>query len=1173
MMRLLNIEVENFGMFRETSVSLGDGRFHLVCGPNEAGKSTLLQLMRELLFGFPIRNPYAFAEHDGEMAATALAEMRDGARITFRRRKGTKNTVTGQVEGTGRQFNESGLIGLLGNASAEMYQNVFGFSLAELASGEASLKNSRLEEALYGGGLGGLANFQRSLAAIQAEHHSLFAPKAHKGRTINKLLADIHEESAKLVHAMVKPRDYKELCQRRDECTDAAEALRKRRDERFRRQSHIERLKQALPLWQRLMQANEELASLDVPATFPLAAAEEFRQTRQQLWQLGEEVKTAEGELAEINADLARIHLEPELIAKEPAIKQCVQQLAQIASCRRDIPLRRHEVEMARTELVATLSELHPDWGLSHLEQFRTSLDQRDRVKRMETESASLEKRAEKVLLQYADKQAKLAKDSQELARLQAIPAIPQLEKLIQHAGQYRADCEQIEQISSQLVTLDDQINHLRKKIAGPFGIPAEQVESLPVPLAASVQEFGEQYAAAIETLRQATNDHKQARHDLSRRQEELTHFDATQRVPDRQALKAQRDYRDDGWRLIRQRYLEGQHLGSQVDQWLGDESASLPDRYEQEVRKADGLADDCQEKAELVARREQIAADVARYQSRAAETHGELRICQAARDRLDASWREAWRTCGLSPKSPDVMADWLRLHAQLSEKLENRLEVDRRLRQLQKRVSAFQQSLGSAVGEEGDTDDLLSLAQKRVQDARDAASQIFRLNHEIPTQKEELQRLGEDQEELSRQRKTWDRRWKDLLTELGFPTEWDVHLAVTMLSELANARIKYHSVGATEKRIHEMTDAVTAFEQQVATLCGSVGSDLQTLPAEEAASQLNDRLADAKQAAKQHTTLLDQHKRTKRRLESRQAQCAGLRDRLDTLRMDAGVASDDEFERMAASAEKRKVLGDEIDRLHRDFSQIAANENRSQFEAELAAADTDSLVLALQEAEQELFSLEEQYTQAVEQAALAKRNVEEIEQRQQVNELSQTLESNRAELRDAVARWAPLVLAESMLTQAIARFERENQPDMLRDVGLFFAKLTSGRYTGLRKKLDENRSLVLSQANGKDKGPHQLSTGTREQLYLAIRLAYAQHYCRDNEPLPIIMDDVLVNFDDQRRDAALECLIELSQDIQIIFLTCHQDTTQWIKSRLTEMQPTRLGCGMTNESRKQRSP
>ncbi len=1158
-MRLLEIEVENFGMFQETSLRLGDGRFHLVCGPNEAGKSTLLQLMRELLFGFPIRNPYAFAEHDGEMAATALAEMKDGSRIRFRRRKGTKNTVTGEVEGTGRDINESGLIGLLGNANAEMYQNVFGFSLAELASGEASLKNARLEEALYGGGLGGLANFQRSLAAIQAEHQSLFAPKAHKGRTINKLLAEIHEGATKLGHAMVKPRDYKELCQRRNECVDAAERLRQQREDCFRQQAHIERLSHALPLWQRLTQANEELASLDVLATFPLAAAEEFRQIRQQLRQLGEEVKVADDELAEIKADLVQIHLEPELIAKEAAIKQCVQQLTQVASCRRDIPLREHEAKMARTELVATLSELHPGWGLSHLEQFRTSLAQRDRVKRMEAESASLEKRAEKLLLQHTDKQAKLKKALQELKRLEAIPAVPQLETLIQGAGQYHNDCEQLEQFAPQLAAFDDQIDQLRQKIAGPFGIAAAQVESLPLPLLTSVQEFGDEYAATIEALRQAANDHMQAKQELSRSREEMKQFDATQRVPDRQGLTKQRNHRDEGWRLVRQSYVEQQRVESQVQQWLGEGSALLPDRYEQEVRKADNLSDDCQEKAELVARREQIGAEVARYENRVAEAHEELKKCQTVRNQLDAAWRETWSTCDLSPKSPVVMAEWLRLHAQLSEKLHNRLEINRRLGQLQQRIAAFEESLRAAVAGNGDSDSLLSLAQKRTQQARDAASQIARLHQEIPVQREELQQLGQDKEEVARQQEAWDRRWKDLLKELGFPIEWDVHLAVTMLSELANARIKYQAVGATEKRIHEMADTVTAFEQQVADLCNSVGRDLQMLPAEETTSQLNDRLAEAKQAAKQHTTLLAQHQRTKRRLESRQAQCDGLRDRLDALRMDAGVASDDEFESMAASAERRKVLSDEIDRLRRDFGRIAANEDCPQFEVELAAADTDSLSLAFQQGKQELSSLEEQHTQAVEQAALAKKKVEEIEQQQQVNEFAQKLESDRAELRDAVGRWAPLVLAESMLAQAIARFERENQPAMLHDVGHFFAKLTRGRYTGLQQKLDENRTLVLSQANGKDKEPHHLSTGTREQLYLAIRLAYAQHYCRENEPLPLVMDDVLVNCDDRRREAALDMLIELAKDIQLIFLTCHQDTIRSIRSRLPQMEPTQL--------------
>jgi uncharacterized protein YhaN len=1158
-MRLHKIEVENFGIFRGSDVDFGDGRFHLVCGPNEAGKSTLLQLIRELLFGFVVRNPYAFPEHDGEMAATLSAEMGDGSSIRFRRRKGNRNTVTGEVDGTGRTFDEAGLVRLLGNANAELFHNVFGFSLAELSQGEQSLKHARLEEALYGGGLGGLANFQQTLATIQKEHQALFAAKA-KLPQINKLLSSIHDTATKLGQAMVKPRDYKEMCQRRNECVEAAETFRTRREECFRCQAHIERLIQALPLWQRLGQAGEELASLDVPTTFPLAAAEEFRQVRQQLQQMSEEIAAADNDLAETEGDLAQIHLAPELIAEEAAIKKLVQQLAQVASCRRDIPLRQHEADTTRSQILATLNELHPGWDLSHLEQFRTSLAQRDRVDRMATDSVALEKQAHTLSLQHTEKQAKLTKDLRILARLKTVPAVPQLEKLIQRAGQYQADCEQVEQTETQLAALDGQIVQLRRQMAGPFGIAVEQIELLPVPLLPAVQEFGRDFAAAIEALRQAAKDHEQAKRDLARSKDELKQFDTTQHVPDRDALAAQRSHRDEGWRLVRQTYVEGQHLDSQIQQWLGHGATSLPDQYEQEVVKADHLADDRQEKAELVARREQIAAEVARHENRLTEAKEELGKCQAARDRLDQAWRDLWSVCRLSPKSPDVMIEWLRLHAQLAEKLQNRLGLDNRLQQIQRRASAFEESLRTALGKEAEADELLALAQERTEQARDAALQIVRLDRDLPAQQEELQQLTCDQEEVARQQETWRGRWQDLLREFGFPVEWDVRLAAKMLSELTNARVKYQSVGTTEKRIREMGATVTEFERQVAELCGSFETDLQTLPAEDAASQLNDRLTEARQAAKQQTTLLAQRQRTTQRLNSRRTQRDQLVSRLAEIREAAGVASDDEFERLATSAARGKVLSDEIGRLRRDIGRIAANEDSSLFEAELRKADTDSLALAFQHGKEELASVEREYTQAVEQAALAKKHVEDLEAQHGTNDLAQKLESDRAELRDAVERWAPLVLAEMMLTEAIARFERENQPAMLRDVGQFFSKLTRGRYVGLRRKLDEQGTLVLAEANGKSKEPNQLSTGTREQLYLAIRLAYARHYCRENEPLPLVMDDVLVNFDDERADAALDMLIDLAQDIQVIFLTCHQSTIQRIQSHLPDLKFTQLG-------------
>jgi uncharacterized protein YhaN len=91
------------------------------------------------------------------------------------------------------------------------------------------------------------------------------------------------------------------------------------------------------------------------------------------------------------------------------------------------------------------------------------------------------------------------------------------------------------------------------------------------------------------------------------------------------------------------------------------------------------------------------------------------------------------------------------------------------------------------------------------------------------------------------------------------------------------------------------------------------------------------------------------------------------------------------------------------------------------------------------------------------------------------------------------------------------------------------------------------------------------LSTGTREQLYLAIRLAYIRHYCREAEPLPIVMDDVLVNFDDRRAKQTMEVLAEVAAEVQIIFLTCHNHMVDLAAEAIPSCQPIRL-AGVTEQ-------
>ena len=318
-MRLLEIEVENFGMFRGSRLGFGDGRFHLVCGPNEAGKTTLLQLIRELLFGFAVRNPYAFPEHEGEMAATVVAEMKDATRIRFRRRKGRANIVTGEVEGTGRTFDETGLVRLLGNANAELYQNIFGFSLAELASGEESLKNARLEEALYGGGLGGLANFQRSLAAIQEEHQSLFAASAGpSGRRLTSCSQTFTTGPRSSARRWSSPATTRKCASAERSALPPPKRSGADRDDCFRHQAHIERLIQACLRGNDLPRLNKNSLPSTCRTHFRSLPRKSFVNCDSKLEQVKEEVERLRLNWAETEGELRRIHLHRNWLRQKP---------------------------------------------------------------------------------------------------------------------------------------------------------------------------------------------------------------------------------------------------------------------------------------------------------------------------------------------------------------------------------------------------------------------------------------------------------------------------------------------------------------------------------------------------------------------------------------------------------------------------------------------------------------------------------------------------------------------------------------------------------------------------------------------------------------------------------------------------------------------------------------
>lgn len=146
------------------------------------------------------------------------------------------------------------------------------------------------------------------------------------------------------------------------------------------------------------------------------------------------------------------------------------------------------------------------------------------------------------------------------------------------------------------------------------------------------------------------------------------------------------------------------------------------------------------------------------------------------------------------------------------------------------------------------------------------------------------------------------------------------------------------------------------------------------------------------------------------------------------------------------------------------------------------------------------------------------------------------------ARLQGDVTRYATLRLADFILRRGIDRYREKNQGPILERASELFSKLTSNSFDRLQiDDVDGNAVLQGVRADGTAVGVQGLSDGSHDQLYLALRLASLESWLRTHEPIPLVVDDILLNFDDRRALAALQTLAELSQHTQVLFFTHHQ--------------------------------
>jgi uncharacterized protein YhaN len=251
---------------------------------------------------------------------------------------------------------------------------------------------------------------------------------------------------------------------------------------------------------------------------------------------------------------------------------------------------------------------------------------------------------------------------------------------------------------------------------------------------------------------------------------------------------------------------------------------------------------------------------------------------------------------------------------------------------------------------------------------------------------------------------------------------------------------------------------------------------------------------------------------------------------------------------RLEARSAQARDLDHRLKVLDEQIQELCGHEAPEEFRRAALALDPDRLPDRLRHLTEEIDQLDSERGELNQVLGRERQILKQMDGSARAAEAAEMAEELKARLAVDVEEYARLRLAAVILRESIERYRRRSQGAVLDRASRLFARLTVGSFEGLRIDYDDQDQAVLKavRPGGDDTvGIEGLSLGTADQLYLALRLASLEAYLEGHEPIPLIVDDVLIQFDDERAAAALEALAEVSSRTQVVLFTHHEHVCQ----------------------------
>jgi uncharacterized protein YhaN len=385
-----------------------------------------------------------------------------------------------------------------------------------------------------------------------------------------------------------------------------------------------------------------------------------------------------------------------------------------------------------------------------------------------------------------------------------------------------------------------------------------------------------------------------------------------------------------------------------------------------------------------------------------------------------------------------------------------------------------------------------------------------------------------------------WIDKWRKALAQAGLPSDHTVEAAAATLeviNELDGVKSKIDNIN---HRIEAVRADRDAFGDAVAGITAVV-PEAPAGTAVEVCRWLEGRLRAARDAERERKHLAE-------RLEGRSADRDRADDKrrrssagLDALCAQAGGA---EPGGLAEIERKWAEKGDALREREKIETRVREDGDGRDFIdlfAECDGVPGDRIPADLIALKADRDDTEARIDKLMSERAALQAEFDNLLGRNQAADLTQAAAAVGAEIEDAVEAYVDLTVQETLLRAAIDVYRDRNQGPILTRARELFVQLTDGAYTGLRADVEGGETvLIVEDASRGSLELDALSDGTVDAVYLALRLAVVQEHNATREPLPFVADDLLLNLDNRRSEAALRTLAELAKSSQVLLFTHH---------------------------------